>query len=108
MVQKVCPSCSSIAETEKTFCPECGSSYLKQESANIRVESNEGGGLATAGLVCGVLSFILLPFVLGPIGIVLGSVAWSKGHPRGKAATITSIVGTAAGLLFAIYWLNTI
>ena len=107
MSKKVCPSCSAISETEKSFCSECGTSYLRQESTNIKVESDEGGGLATAGLVCGIASFILFPFVLGPIGIVLGSISWNKGHPRGKAATITSIVGTIAGLLITIYWWNT-
>ena len=107
MVKNVFPSCSASTETKKSFCSECGTSYLRQESANIKVESDEGGGLATAGLVCGILSFILFPFVLGPIGIVLGSISWNKGHPRGKAATITSIVGTIAGLLITIYWWNT-
>jgi len=29
MVMKACPSCSAYVETEKSFCPECGTSYVQ-------------------------------------------------------------------------------
>ena len=61
-----------------------------------------GGGLATAGLVCGLVAFLFLPIILGPIGIVLGAIAWGQGHPRGRAATIVSIVGTVVGMWFGM------
>tara|TARA_B100000902_G_scaffold378040_1_gene410885 strand:+ start:299 stop:757 length:459 start_codon:yes stop_codon:yes gene_type:complete len=30
MSKKACPSCSTLSETEKDFCPECGASYVRQ------------------------------------------------------------------------------
>ena len=103
MVQRVCPSCSAISDTEKSFCPECGSSF--DQSTTTSSSSGDGGGLATAGLVCGIAAFLFLPIVLGPLGIIFGAVAWNKGHPRGRTATIVSIVGLIVGMIFgALMW----
>jgi len=105
MPTRACPSCSSISDTEKDFCPECGASYTRADQPAIDASDPEGGPLATAGLACGIISFLFFPIVLGPIGIILGAIAWSKGHPRGKTATIVSIAGLVIGMILgAIMW----
>ncbi len=102
MVQRVCPSCSAISDTEKSFCPECGSSF---DQSTTTSSSGDGGGLATTGLVCGIVAFLFLPIVLGPLGIIFGAIAWNKGHPRGRTATIVSIAGLIVGMIFgALMW----
>ncbi len=101
MSQKVCKQCSTITETEKSFCPECGTSYLA-ETEPTKMATTDGAGFATTGLVCGIIAFLFIPFLFGTLGIIFGSIAWNKGHPRGKTATITSIAGLIVGLIFSI------
>ena len=31
MIQRVCPKCSMVSETEKDFCPECGTNFTQAE-----------------------------------------------------------------------------
>ncbi len=103
MVQRICPSCSVVSETEKGFCPECGTRYDRSTTAST--SSGDGGSFATAGLACGIVAFLFFPIVLGPLGIVLGAIAWNKGHPRGQTATIVSIVGLIVGMMLgAVMW----
>ena len=33
MIQRVCPKCSMVSETEKDFCPECGTSYQREKNS---------------------------------------------------------------------------
>lgn len=62
-------------------------------------------GFAVAGLVCGLVAFLLLPIVLGPLGIIFGAVSWSKGNKLGMAATIVSICGLVIGMILGyIVW----
>ena len=105
MVQRVCPSCSVVSDTEKSFCPECGTSFDQSTTTPTSTSSGDGGGMATAGLACGIVAFLFLPIILGPLGIIFGAIAWSKGHPRGPAATIVSIAGLVVGfILGALMW----
>lgn len=62
-------------------------------------------GFAIAGLVCGLVAFLLLPVVLGPLGIIFGAISWSKGNKLGMAATIVSICGLVIGMILGyIVW----
>ena len=58
MVQRICPSCSVVSETEKGFCPECGASYDGSSSG-------PGGGTSDKDFTTAVL----LSFFLGGIGV---------------------------------------
>ena len=58
MSQKICPSCSTISDTEKNFCPECGGSF-DQSSAQTS-QSTSDKQYTTA---------VLLSFFLGGIGV---------------------------------------
>ncbi len=55
-------------------------------------------GMAIAGLVCGIIAFLLLPPVFGVLGIVFGAISWKAGNKLGMAATIVSIVGLVVGM----------
>jgi uncharacterized protein YqgC (DUF456 family) len=59
--------------------------------------------LSNAGLVCGLLALLVLPYVLGPVGAVLGFTAHSKGdRPRGLYVGIGSVVTTIVGTVAAV------
>lgn len=85
------------------------SSILKRVLADPPVQTS---GLAIASLVCGIVSFLILGVVLGPLAIIFGGVALSKikknpeikgrglavaGLVLGIVATIVIIVVLAAG-----------
>ena len=56
-------------------------------------------GLAVAGLVCGIIAFLLVPPLFGILGIIFGAISWSKGNTLGRTATIVSIVGLVLGMI---------
>lgn len=59
-----------------------------------------------AGIILGAIAFLFFPIILGPIGIVLGAIAKSKGEAQANTALIVSGVGTVAGMfLGAMAWL---
>ena len=62
---RACPSCSVISETEKDFCPECGTSYKRSSAtaaANPVTAEKKGSPvqvLAVVGLAAYLLSWLL-------------------------------------------------
>ena len=58
MVQRICPSCSVVSETEKGFCPECGASYDGSSP-------QPAGGTSDKDFTTAVL----LSFFLGGLGV---------------------------------------
>ena len=67
---RACPSCSVISETEKGFCPECGTSYERSSAtaaANPATAETKGSPvqvLAVIGLAAYLLSWLLWPILL--------------------------------------------
>ena len=56
MIQRVCPKCSMVSETEKDFCPECGTNFTQAEE-DVIVSDKQ---FTTA---------VLLSFFLGGLGV---------------------------------------
>jgi hypothetical protein len=65
-------------------------------------EGARGRGLTIAGFVLAAISLGFLPFILGPIGAILGFVGYSKGDPKGRVAGIVAIVCTVIGTVLSI------
>jgi len=69
MVSRVCPSCSVISETEKGFCPECGTSYDRPSATaasapqTVTTRSSPVLVLAVIGLVAYLFSWLSLPIL---------------------------------------------
>lgn len=61
--------------------------------------ASTGSGLSTAAFICGGLAFLILPIVLGPIGIVCGAIALRRDQPRAGAALAVAIAGTIGGFI---------
>jgi len=63
-------------------------------------------GLAIASMVLGIVSFICYGIVTGPLAIIFGAVAKSKGN-TGKMATaglVLGIIAFALSVLYIIFW----
>lgn len=55
------------------------------------------------GIVFGALAFVLIPILLGPVGIVLGIVGYRKGdRSLGRVAIIVSALGLILGIVLTI------
>lgn len=65
-------------------------------------EANRGRGLTIAAFVLAAISLAFLPFILGPIGAVLGFVGYSKGDRMGRVAGFTAILCTVVGTVLSI------
>jgi hypothetical protein len=106
MVQRVCRVCSTVTETDKTFCPECGTSYFREPSTQ---SPPVGNGKATASLIIGIIGLLLFGLILGIIALVLASQAKREieadpgrfNNPGSATAGIVlGIIDLAAGVLF--------
>jgi hypothetical protein len=66
-----------------------GTSYTGQPAT-----TNQGNGLAIAGLVCGLVGLLFLPIVLGPLAVIFGGVGWSKANhgARHKGMAVAAVV----------------
>ncbi len=71
MVQRVCPKCSALSETDKNFCPECGTSYEHSSSK----QTPKTNGLAIASLVLGIIWLFWLGSILA---VIFGHIALSQ------------------------------
>ena len=54
--------------------------------------------LAVGAIVSGCLSVLFVPFVVGPLALVLAFLAKSRRQPLASLAVITALAGTALGL----------
>ena len=83
---RACPSCSVISETEKGFCPECGTSYERSSATTVtnpataKTKGSPVLMLAVIGLAAYVLSWLLLPILHLPSGFAHRSGYWSWGE----------------------------
>ncbi len=63
------------------------------------VQAKPAQGLAIAGLVCGIIAFLIIPPLFGILGIAFGGVSWSKGNTLGRTATFVAIAGLVIGMV---------
>ena len=54
---------------------------------------------STIAIVLGVLALLFLPIVLGPIGIVLAAIGFSKKEPRAPIGMAVAIGGLVLGMI---------
>lgn len=59
--------------------------------------SAEGRGYTVASFICAGIAVLFLPFVVGPLGAVMGKVGLNKGDPVGKWGMVTSIITSFLG-----------
>ena len=114
VLTKVCRQCSTMSETDKDFCPECGTKYFRgptgsdQSTAGVVVSN----GKATASLVCGIIGLVVFGVILGVIAVVLAGSAKREmsrepsrysNHGSATAGQVLGIVDIVFGALF-IWW----
>ncbi len=110
---KFCSNCgaSLVAETtQNTYEQPVSSQPTGSESnynqyANYVPEAKDPGkGFAIAAMVCGIVSFFFFAVILGPLGIIFGFVAKSKGSKSGMATAgiVCGAIGIALWLLLLV------
>jgi len=76
MTTKVCRQCSTMSETEKTFCPECGTPYFRgPEASNVGTAAGRSNWKAEVSVVLGVIGLVLSGMILGTLAIIFASIA---------------------------------
>ena len=104
-----CPHCGTN-NTSGQYCTKCGSSTIRQAEpeasprpfdtgASMSPSTNSSNGFSNAAIALGAISFLFLPVVFGPIGIVLAVVGKSKNEPKAMIGLTVSIVGTVMGFI---------
>ncbi len=54
------------------------------------------------GIVLGIISFILLPIILGPAGLIVSGVARSRGESRANIGLVVSGLGLVCGIILSL------
>ena len=52
-----------------------------------------------AGGICAIISFFISPPLFGILGIVFGSIAWSKGEIQGRNVVVVSVIAMIIGMV---------
>ena len=61
-----------------------------------------GRNLAIAGIICGAVSFLVIPILFGPLGILLGILGLARGERRlGTIAIVVSVLGLVVGFILS-------
>ena len=98
----MCPQCSVLSETEKTFCPECGTPYFRGPAAgSLAAGPSRSNGKATAALVLGLVGLVLFGFILGLLAMVFAFIA-IKEMESAPPATFSNRGSATAGLILGI------
>ena len=71
------------------------------------VTPDDGKGLATASLVCGIVSFFCVPIILSILAIIFGKMAQSRGckETSAKAGIICGIVSLVLTVVFIVLYI---
>lgn len=84
-----------------------------EAGASTNSLKHTGMGLATAGLICGLVGLLLLGPILGILAIVFGGVGWAQANQNpigaGKSLSVAAVVfGTidVARFVFALVQLS--
>jgi hypothetical protein len=80
-----------------------GSGNAHYAAYPLRATSQGCRGLSIAAFICGGLALLLVPFVLGPLGITFGFVGQSRGDRLGKWAALMCIATMSLGIAFRIW-----
>jgi uncharacterized paraquat-inducible protein A len=67
MTSRVCPACSALSETEKDFCPECGTKYLTEQGQALgsgQVASSSEGLILPLVFSWLTVAFYVLSFLI--------------------------------------------
>jgi uncharacterized membrane protein YeaQ/YmgE (transglycosylase-associated protein family) len=107
MATKLCPSCSTLSETDGGFCPQCGASYSRAPSYREAEKTAVQGAkrpFAIAGVLASTIGLLLVggapiaTLVAGILGALSG-VAGRGAEERGATGTV--IYGLVVALLGA-------
>ena len=110
-----CSECGNVVSERAPICPGCGNPIAASASTPPSAYPTPvapappkgsavaaGNGLSTAGIICGVVSLFLLWFIFGPLGLILGGVAKSRGEQKAITAMAVSAIGTIDGGFFML------
>ena len=99
-----CGSCGSTNSDGAAFCLKCGKSLnvVVQQTANPFSSppkpTSPGSSFSTVGIICGAIAFLFFPIILGPVGLIFGAVAKSKGEEKAVVALVVSGLGLVVGM----------
>jgi type IV pilus assembly protein PilA len=114
---QTCSRCAASVQEGVSFCPTCGNGLSGIPAPMARLSPlspaipvaytgpQETSGKATASLICGILAYVILPFLAAIPAIILGHLALSDikktaGRLKGNGLAIAGMVMGYAQVVF--------
>ncbi len=69
----------------------------------VIVQNPQQNGLINASYICSGIGLLIMGIILGPIGFVLGLIAFNNGDKRGTGAMIFGGIVTVLSIIIAIF-----
>ncbi|MBI2124944.1 DUF4190 domain-containing protein [Candidatus Woesearchaeota archaeon] len=81
----------------------------KHEEVLIIPEKEElpTGGFGTASLVCGIVGFVIAPFMFSPLAIIFGAIGMHHKQRYSTAGFVIGIIGLVFMFFQLLYAFNT-
>ena len=100
-----CSNCGASNAEQTSFCSKCGTP-VNQGAPTMPPPvfapprpTSPGSTFSVVGIICGAIAFLLLPIVFGPVGLIFGAVAKSKGEEKAVVALVVSGLGLVVGMM---------
>jgi type IV pilus assembly protein PilA len=114
---QTCSRCAASVQEGVSFCPSCGNGLSGISAPMARLSPlspaipaaytgpQETSGKATASLICGILAYLILPFLAAIPAIILGHLALSDikkraGQLKGNGLAVAGMVMGYAQVVF--------
>jgi hypothetical protein len=102
-----CPECGAAVRPRDRYCPDCDAPLVHRRRPGQ--EPHRG----TTVMVLGILSLVMVPFILGPIAWYMGTedmkkIRAGRMDPEGEGSTNTGrlcgMIGTILGIVLLVGW----
>lgn len=107
---KYCTTCGKENEDAAKVCVQCGKEFEEVQAQDTVAfvapkKAEKFAGLAVAGFVLSLIGLLILPIIMGPLGLIFSSIGLKQtlgGNKRGKGLAIAGLVMAIIDLAWLI------
>jgi hypothetical protein len=117
-----CGECGTDNPDNNSFCKNCGKALKKPQpaappvvpvpvtpsvspvvqpaSTTVKQPWSSGKKLALVSIICGIGAFIVIPYILGILGVILGALSLREKYKPGAAGIVICVAAMLVNYLY--------